>query len=401
MRPSLMPLARSARKLPAILATLVGLIAFLWLVYLGLTWDLRNSGADPAVAFQGATVVRGRLRETVAATGTMESVTRVEIKSEVAGVVRKLYVEEGDRVATGQPLVELDLDRLADRVAELRAALEARRAQAHQDVVGRAQTDLDQARRDFDRIQHLFDRGVTSSQELDDARHRLRVAEITVGDARAEREARAAAVLQAEAALQKAQRDLEHGVLRAPMDGVVIRRDAELGTPVADMSASNGGTLLAVVADDRHLRLVAQVDENDIAHVRTGQEAAVHIDAFPGEAFHGTVRKVSSAGTLDQKVANFRVEIDLPHEDRIRVGLSADARIVVGDHHDVLLIPNTAIVRTEQGPKVRRGDPKRAMYAELVPIREIYSDGFQTAVGEGLAEGDTVLVRAGSDGDRQ
>jgi HlyD family secretion protein len=399
MQSSLMPLVRGVRRLPAILAAVAGLGAFFCLVYLGLTWDLRKSEADPAAAFRRTKVVRGDLRETVAATGTMESVTRVEIKSEVAGVVRKLYVEEGERVRAGQPLVELDLDRLADRVAELRAALAARQAQAHQDVVGRAQADHEQARRDYDRIGRLFKQGVTSSQELDDAQHALRLAEIAVGDARAEREARQAAVLQAKAALQKAQRDLEHGVLRSPMDGVVIQRPAELGTPVADMSASNGGTLVAVVADDRHLRLVAQVDENDIAHVRAGQPADVHIDAFPGETFHGSVRKVSSAGTLDEKVANFRVEIDLPHEDRIRVGLSADARIVVGEHHNVLLIPNTAIVRTEQGPKVRLADPERANGVHFVPIREVYSDGFQTIVGEGLSAGDTVLVR--SDGDQR
>ncbi|MFI5397058.1 MAG: efflux RND transporter periplasmic adaptor subunit [Candidatus Binatia bacterium] len=375
------------------LATAVGLLLFSWVVYLGLTWDLRKSEADPAAAFRAAKVVRGSLHETVAATGTMESVTRVEIKSEVSGIVRKLYVEEGDRVTPDQPLVELDLDRLADRVAELRAAVEARRAQAHQDVVGKALADLDQARRDHHRVARLFAQGVASSQESEDAQHKLRLAEIAVNDARAEHEARQAAILQAQAALQKAERDLEHGVLRAPIEGVVIRRDAELGTPVADMSASNGGTLVAVVADDRHLRLVAQVDENDIAHVRVGQPADVHIDAFPGDTFHGAVRKVSSAGTLDQKVANFRVELELPHEDRIRVGMSADARVVVGEHRDVLLIPNTAIVRSDDGPKVRLGDPRRSDTARLVPIREAYSDGFQTIVSDGLAEGDSVLVR--------
>ncbi len=245
---------------------------FVWLVYLGFTWDLRKGEADPAAAFHPAKVVRGDLRETVVATGTMESVTRVEIKSEVAGIVRKLYVEEGDHVKQGQPLVEIDLDRLADRVAELRAALEARRAAARQDVVARAQADLERVRRDYNRVMRLFAQGIASESDRDDAQHRLRLAEIGVGDSRAEKAAREAGVLEVQAALQKAERDLSHGVLRAPIDGVVIRRDAELGTPVADMSASNGGTLVAVVADDQNLRLVAQVDENDIARVRVGQQ---------------------------------------------------------------------------------------------------------------------------------
>jgi HlyD family secretion protein len=243
-------------------------------------------------------------------------------------------------------------------------------------------------------VQRLFKDGIAAEQDRDDAAHKLRLAEIGVGDAHAEHAARDAGVLQAQAALQKAERDLEHGVLRAPIDGVVIRRDAELGTPVADMGASNGGTLVAVVADDHHLRLVAQVDENDIARVRGGQPADVRIDAFPGETLHAAVRKVSSAGTLDQKVANFEVEIELPPDERIRVGMSADARVVVGEHHQVLLIPNTAIVRTTDGPKVRIGNGSRSDAAPLVSIREVYSDGFQTVVGDGLTEGEMVLVRS-------
>ncbi len=184
-------------------------------------------------------------------------------------------------------------------------------------------------------------------------------------------------MLQAEAALQKAERDLEHGVLRAPMDGVVIRREAELGSPVADMSAANGGTLVAVVADDLHLRLVAQVDENDIAEVRVGQVADVSIDAFPGETFAGKVRKVSSAGTLDQKVASFEVEVALPNDERIRVGMSADARVLVGEHRQVLLIPNAAIVRSADGPKVRltaEGDASHFQGPQLVVNWGLHDD---------------------------
>jgi HlyD family secretion protein len=389
---------RGLRRLVGILGGTILALGVLWLIYLGFTWDLRRSETDPDPEFRAVRLTRGDLRETVAATGTMESVTRVEIKSEVPGVVRRLHVEEGDRVTRGLALVELDLDRLADRVAELRAALDAREAAARQQVLARAETDLEKVRRDHARVARLYEQGVTSEQDRDDASHRLRLAEIGVADAAAERAAREAAVAQAQAALQKAERDLEHGVLRAPIDGVVIQRDAELGTPVADMSASNGGTLVAVVADDRNLRLVAQVDENDIARVRIGQSADVRIDAFAGETFLGTVKKVSSAGTLDQKVANFEVEIGLPHDERIRVGMSADARIVVGVHRDVVLVPNTAIVRTVDGPRVRLGNGANGRF-ELVAVGAGYSDGFHTIVESGLSEGAVVWVR--SDGQRR
>lgn len=389
---------RRIGRAATLLTGAVVLLIVLWLVYLGLTWDLRRSAADPPVNFRAVRVVRADLRETVAASGTMESVTRVAIKSEVAGVVRKVAVEEGERVTEGQPLVELDLDRLADRVAELRAALDGRRAAARQDVVARARADLAQVRKEYERITALFQRGIVSGSEHDVAVHALRVAEIAAADAEAERASRDAAVAQAQAALQRAVRDHEHGVLRAPIAGVVIQRAVDPGAPVADMSASNGGTLVAVVADDRNLRLVAQVDEHDIAQVRVGAAAEVRIDALPGETFSGTVRKVSSAGTLDEKIANFQVEIGLPADERVRVGMSADARVLVDDHRAVLLVPNTAILRAADGARLRLVDPAGGQPFRLVSIREGYSDGFQTVVAEGVSEGDQVLVRSGGDG---
>ena len=123
-----------------------------------------------------------------------------------------------------------------------------------------------------------------------------------------------------------------------------------------------------------------------------GQPARVHIDAFPGEVFEGRVRKVSSSGTSDGGVSSFEVEIELAPDERIRVGMSADARVEVGRHRRVLLVPNTALVRTEAGAKVRVASQGRR--SELVPIDEGYSDGFRTAVLRGLSEGDTVLVRS-------
>jgi HlyD family secretion protein len=162
---------------------------------------------------------------------------------------------------------------------------------------------------------------------------------------------------------------------------------------VADVTASLG-TLLAVVADDQRIRLIADVDENDIAPVHVDQHAEVTIDAFPGEEFTGTVHKVSSSGTVDRNVSNFEVEIQLPADDRLRVGMSADARVVVQEYQDVLLIPNAAIVRGGGTPRVRVKDGDASGGFRLAPIREVYSDGFRTIVDNGLEEGETVLIPA-------
>lgn len=365
---------------------------FFWLVYQGLTWDLRAQDRGAREEYRALPVVRGDLRETVVATGALEPYARITVQSEIPGIVSAVHCDDGARVTAGQPLVELDHDRLDQLVAELRAALDLKRALARQDVVAKAQADLDQVQRDHDRTMQLFAQGVASESTVDDLKHRLALARIAVRDARAEADARKAGVEQAEAALRRAERDLEKSVIRAPVDGVVLDRRVDVGTAVADIQ--NGGTVIAVIADDRRIHLRAEVDENDVAHVREGQPAEVRIDAFPGETFPGRVRRVASSGTVQGSVANFQVEIELDPDPRVRVGMSADARIALKEHHDALLVPNTAILRTPDGPRVRVSENGSDSAFRLVAIREIYSDGFQTVVGDGLSEGQKVLVRS-------
>ncbi len=380
------------RRALGIAAAGLGLAAFAWLVYLGLTWDLRSAGREAAAAFRSAVVARGNLRETVVATGTMEPLARVVVQSEIPGIVGLVHVDDGDRVERDQPLVELNDERLRDHVALLRAGYEWRRALVRVNVVGRAQAERAKLRRDQRRTAELFARGITSQHDLDDALHLLALAEIAVADAAAERDARGAAAEQAARALERAERDLAMTTIRSPIDGVVERREVEVGTAVADLQ--NGGTVVVVLADDQRIHLLAEVDENDVASVGLGQPAQVSIDAFPDEVFDGFVRKVASSGKSAGSVSNFEVEIEIDSDARIRVGMTADARIVVGEHRSVLLVPNGAIVRTDAGPRVRRARDAEAGAFDLVEIREIYSDGFQTAIGAGLAEGDVVLLRA-------
>ena len=383
-----------SKKLGTALASALGLLALLWLIYLGLTWDLRSGAREPGAAFEPVAVARGDLPETVVATGVLEPSARVVVQSEIPGIVAVVHIDDGERVTKGQALVELDRERLEDRVAELAAGLEMRRARARFDLVGRARAELDKAQRDLERARRLFEKSVVSKERIEDLAHAVRVLEIALSDARAELAARRAAVSEAENAHRRVERDLAKTVIRSPIDGVVVRREVEVGTAVADLQ--NGGTVVATLADDRRIHVLAEVDENDIAGVRVGQAASVHIDAFPGEIFEGMVRKVSSSGNSENGISSFEIEIELAPDSRVRVGMSADARVEVRRHRRVLLVPNTALVRTEGGTKVRVVHEDER--PELVPIEDGYSDGFRTVALRGLSEGDTVLVR--SDGAR-
>ena len=137
------------------------------------------------------------------------------------------------------------------------------------------------------------------------------------------------------------------------------------------------------------------VFRSDIAQVQVGQTARVSIDAFPDEEFGGRVRKVSSAGSWEGNVANFEIEIELEPDERLRVGMSSDARVIVKEHRAVLLLPNLAIELGGSGARVRRAAVSGESEDAPVQIHTGYTDGFQTVVRDGLDEGDLVLVRSG------
>jgi len=369
-------------------------LALAGLVFLGLTWELREAGAVASPGEALVPVVRGSLRETAVATGVTEPGARVVVQSEISGIIAQIHVEEGNRVQRGQPLVELDHETLEDRVAIQSASLRHRRALAAIDMVGTARVRLAKARQDFARTRRLFEKGVASTARMDEARHALEMTELDLSNARAEHEARLAAVSEARSMLRRAQRDFEKSVIRAPIDGVVVSRPVEVGTAVGGLEAGGMVTILAEIANDERIHVLATVDENDIARVQVGQAAEVRIDAFPGEVFEGLVRKVSLAGARVQGLSDFDVEIEIESDHRIRVGMSADARIVVDEHEDVLLVPNLAIHRTGKGLRVQRVLADSGL--EMVPIETGYTDGFQTIVRKGLDEDDLVMAARNS-----
>ncbi len=389
---STLALSRTTRIGGAVLSALAVLALVGWSV----RGSLPGAPADVAGRPGGPAVERGTLVQTVVATGTTEAVSRVEVKSQVSGLVRRVRVEKGDRVKPGQPLFELDRDRLDARVAGLEAALAMRRAEAGHDLVARASIGLDEKRRELERGRELARHGVVSPAELERLERALALAQVDLTDARAETAARAAAVLEAESALRQAQQDLEESVIRAELDAIVVDRRVDLGSVVADVTSS-GGTVLAVLADDSRVRLLADVDENEIAAVRVGQSAQVTLDAYPGEAFPGRVTRVAAAGTVETNVSNFEVEIELPADPRIRLGMSADARVAVREWKDALLVPVAAIAREDSGPVVRVIDASAPDGVRAVPIRELYSDGFRSVVGDELREGERLVVRTEED----
>jgi len=277
------------------------------------------------------------------------------IGAEVSGRVIEVAVEDNDRVQAGQVLVRLDPAEYEARVAKARADLDAatnrenaaHSAAASADADGRsAETELWRAKQDVERVQSLFERGVASRQQLDEAiaKRDSALAHVSAATNRADSEramlGNSAQVKQAEAALRSAELDLSHTRVVAPFDGVIGRKNVELGALV-----SSGQPLVAVTAAVPPW-VIANFKETQIARIHPGEKAEVHVDAFPDLLFKGHVESIAAATGAtyalippDNATGNFtkvvqrvpvKIVLDEPPSDPLRVGLSAQVR--VGGH---------------------------------------------------------------------
>ncbi len=380
----------------SVTAWVVAVPLFFWVVYVGLTAGLQEAPQDVEGKYTTVLVTRHNLTREVIGTGAITPVEEYVAQSEIFGVVARVHVDDGDRVAQGDLIAEIDRTAIAQQVAELKAELDHAEANARFALVAQAEVRLTQAAQEFARAQDLNREGLLADEPFEKARSTLELAQLAVGDAKSEAAARQAAIAIARAKLTRAQTDLEKTNIRAPIDGIVVRRLVNVGQTVVGLL--EGGTRIATLVNDRSVHAVVQVDENDIAEVKVGQPVKVAIDAFPGENFSGTVRKIAWAGTADKSVASFASEIELQPDPRFRVKMSVDVRIIIDAHQDVLAIPNAAIFRDREGVWVKR---VHGQEVSRVAVSLGWSDGFHTIVTEGVQAGDRLRVLTDRLPDRQ
>lgn len=266
---------------------LIPLLAFL----LGGVWLWRTM--PPAVAIALATT--GPALRAVYATGSVEPVHWAKVGPAVRARITAVLVDEGARVREGEPLARLDDREAVHRVEEAEA-----RARFADEELARTRT--------------LVTREVASRSALD----------------RAESEARAV-----RASAEAARRRLDDYIVRAPSDGVVLRRDAEVGE-VVDTPAA-----LFWVGEPRPLRVTAEVDEEDIARVHEGQPALLRADAFPGRVLDATVAQITPKGDATRKA--YRVRLALPGDTPLLIGMTVEANIVLHRTDDAVLVPPAAV----------------------------------------------------------
>jgi HlyD family secretion protein len=417
----------------------------------GLGYTYNQSG--PAPTFITASVERGNIATLVKANGTVEPMVTVDVSSQLSGRIAKVFVGFNDRVEAGQPIAQLDQESFAARVNEARAALRVARAtaQVQKASLQRAKVAIlnaqtakslaeaqsaaisarqDELERDLQRKLQLVRSGSGTERDLTQTRAQrdagiadlrasfeqiqMKVEAIAIAEAerdmaQANLDNALAVVEQKEATLDQAQVDLDRTVLRAPIDGIVIKRDVNPGQTVA--VSLDAKTLFKIANDLREMEVHGKIDEADVGQLNVGQTAEFTVDAYPDQTFRGTVLQIRKSPEIVQNVITYTTIISAPNPDLLLLpGMTAQLRIAVNETGDILKIPSQALRFRPggDGAPVNRQDAKQVASSEPsatvwlvdrdgrpspVAVKVGVSDDTSTALLEGpLNEGQQVIT---------
>lgn len=267
------------------------------------------------MALETHTISHGDIVETVTATGTLESVTQVDVGTQVTGIIAKLYADYNTQVKAGQLIAEIDKTTLDAELRSANANLES------------ARTTYEYSKRNYDRDRQLHDKQLISDYEFETTRKEYQVAKAAYDKAQADR--------------VRAAKNLSYAEIYSPIDGIVISREVEVGqTVVSSMNVAN----LFTIADLSNMRVVADVDEADIGSVKVGMSASFTVDAFPNDVFEGQVTQVRLKPTTTSNVVTYEVLINAPNPElKLIPGLTANITINVKEARNVLTVPLKAL----------------------------------------------------------
>jgi HlyD family secretion protein len=406
---------RTAIVLVIVIVTVVGLGAY---------YVRQDEKAKPAIVAD--VVSRGDIVQQVAASGTLEAVTTVQVGTQVSGTVQTLYADFNSLVKKGQLLAKLDPSLFQTQVQQENANLT--RAAAELERVKVALMDADTK---LKRAQELAARQLIPATDLE-------TAQVTRQSAEAQVRSAEAAVTQARASLRQAQVNLDKTIITSPIDGIVTARNVDVGQTVA--ASLQAPTLFVLAADLREMQVKANVDESDLGQVHEGQEVSFRVDAYPNKAFKGVVEQVRLNPTVEQNVVTYAaiVKADNPALE-LMPGMTANVTIESARRSNVLRVPVAALrfkptdellaafgqtdmdIPSASGPKSQAvgtsgrgnsasaGDGGRQPAGQLwlyddaglhpVMVRTGISDGQYTEVQEGpISEGTRVAVRVAQPG---
>jgi HlyD family secretion protein len=374
-------------------------------------WGLSTlTGAAPAIdPARIASVEQGTMVRSVVATGKVEPITKVEVKSKANGIIERLLVDVDQVVQPGAVLAELDKENLTARLREARANLqaadaarEAAIAQLKKNEIEAESPDVAFARRNHARARQLFEQKLVSQSGLDEAQsaleqaeNRQRAAGGQLVIARARVTEAAANVAQATAAVERSEEELANATLKAPIRATVLTRDVEVGSPVSSiLNLGANATLVMTLGDIERVFVRGKVDEADIGRVRLGQFARITTETFRERAFEGRVTQISPIGVERDNVTTFEVEVSIDNPGQeLKANMTANAEIILEQFPNSLLLPEAAVIYDPQRRSfVDVVDPAAKSGRRRVSIKVGVGNGTRVQVLEGLKAGDKVVL---------
>lgn len=290
----------------------------------------RYTRKAPAPSVATAKITRGDVADTVGATGQLQAVTTVQVGTQVSGTILALNADFNSIVRKGQVLARLDPSLFETQIEQARANL----ARAEADLE-RLRVSSDDSRNKLRRAQELSEKKLIAVTDLE-------AAQVAVRSADAQLRSQQAAVAQAQASLSQNQVNLQHTVIEAPIDGLVISRNVDVGqTVAASMSAP---TLFLLAADLTKMQVIASLDESDVGRIRPGQRVLFRVDAYPTEEFIGEVTQVRLQPTTVQNVVTYATVISVPNPGlQLKPGMTANVNIEIARRNNSLRVPNAAL----------------------------------------------------------
>ena len=342
-----------------------------------IAWLTSGGKKEEKVEFETAKAAIGNIHNTITATGTIEPVTSVTVGTQVSGIVAKLYVDYNSEVKKGQVIAELDKTNLISELNRAKADLAS------------AQSTLNYQQANFNRYQTLYNKGLVSADEYENARLSYDKARQTAASSRE--------------SVQKAQTNLGYATITSPIDGVVLSKSVEEGQTVA--ASFNTPELFTIAQDLTDMRVIADIDEADIGGVKEGQRVSFTVDAFPDDHFEGQVTQVRQQATTTSNVVTYEVVISAPNNDlKLKPGLTANVTIYTLEKNNVLTVPSKALRFMpnenilQKGQQIEDTEARTKVWTlegntfKAHAVETGTTNGMLTEITKGIGEGTEVLV---------
>ena len=345
---------------------------------------MRSNKRQPiTIIYETAKVERATISNSVTATGTIEPVNKVEVGTQVSGIISKIYVDYNSIVKKGQVIAELDKINLESELASAKANLAS------------SKSELDYQETNYKRMKALHDKGFISDDDFD-------IADLSY------KKAKEAYLVQLQT-VQKAQTNLGYATITSPIDGVVLSKDVEEGQTVA--ASFSTPTLFTIARDLTDMQVVANVDEADIGNVRDGQRVTFTVDAFPDDTFEGRVKQVRQQGEEESNVVTYEVVISAPNNDlKLKPQLTANVNIYTEEIENVVSVPAKALRFSPSKEMMNDGEKikdcnatnklwiKETNILKAYPVKTGITNGIRAQILEGVKEGTAVITNAKAKG---